>query len=292
MRAMADTELQEATPLGGLPATQRVLLKSAQIDVALVEIRYSTEESVISASQGLDIQRILVQNGVAFPRIQSAQKQQIALSMDAAGASSQVEIQGRGWQLLSGDGTTVVTVLPDSMSIQIGNYERWSVSILPVLTALILAVETVLQPELLYRIGTRFVNRLTDKNAQKPQAWIGRIKPSLLGVVNDENLGHLITSTQQQFELKLGDSEGALIRHGAFTDAAMRGATSYLVDTDVYTMESMKFESKSIAHWTRLLNITALSIFQQIVTLEYRNKMDPVVVDDDDKANTERSSGE
>jgi uncharacterized protein (TIGR04255 family) len=278
---MTKTDIQEVKPLGGLPATQRVLLKQAQIDVVLVEIRYSTEDSVIDADQGLEIQRVLVENGVTFPRIQQTQRQQVNLNVDATGPRTHVEIQARGWQFLSGDGATVVTILPDSMSIQTGNYARWSVSVLPILTAMIAAVEAVLKPELLHRIGTRFVNRLTDEDARSPQAWVGRIKSTLLGVVNDKDFGHLTTSTQQQIELKLGDSEGALIRHGAFADAAERGAISYLIDADVFTVASMKFDLDSILQWTRQLNITALSVFQQIVTPEYRGAMDPEVIEDE-----------
>lgn len=252
--------------------------------MALVEIRYSAGDTSINADQGLEIQRILVENDIALPRIQPAQKQQIALNIDSAGPSSQVEIQGQGWQLLAGDGVTAITVMPDSISVQTGRYERWSVSIQPILTALVGAIAKTLGPELIYRIGTRFVNRLVDVDADSPQAWIGRIDPVILGAVTSDTFGRLLVSTQQQMELRLGTSERALIRHGAFADAAQRNSYSYLVDTDVFTLESMRFSPESIERWTRLLNVTALSIFQQIVTPEYRDEMGPVEVDDAQQA--------
>ena len=274
---MSDND-QEVVPLGGLPVTKRVVLKKRQIDVALFEVRFSASDNIITPGQGFEIQGLISDVDVPLPRIQPAQKQQIAVSVNATEPVSQVEVQGRGWQFLTSDDSVIVTVMPDSFAVQTTAYERWSVSILPFLQALVKAIAKVLRPELVYRVGLRYVNRLVDESAKSPTAWLGKINDRLLGAVQDPELGRLLTSTQQQLELKLGDSAGAVLRHGAFIDSASRGATSYLIDTDVFSVEACRFDLDLISKRARTLNVTALALFQQVVTAAYHDEMQPVEI--------------
>jgi uncharacterized protein (TIGR04255 family) len=266
-------------PLGGLPVTERELLRRAQIDVALIEVRYSADRNDIPSEQGVEIRNILEDAGLALPRIQPAQKQQIALNFTPTGAASQVEIQSRGWQMISSDEHLVITIMPDAIAIQTTNYHRWSESIRPPLEALLVAIGKIFSPDLLHRIGLRYVNRLVDAEATTTAAWATRISPPFVGAISDPNLGPLLSATQQQLDLSLGDGRAALIRHGAFRDTAVGSSFSYLVDIDVFLAQSSDFSPDQVLTEARQLNITALSLFQQVVTPEYRAQMYPVPLD-------------
>lgn len=271
-----DFQQDDLQPLGGLPATERVVLGRAQIELALLEVRYSARQDSVSAEDGLQLRNLLGEAGVVLPQLQPAQQHQVALNIMPAGPTSEIEVRGRGWQLTSADGSLVVTVMPDAVAVQTTQYERWSASLLPQIRALLQAVEKVLQPELIHRVGLRYVNRLVDEDAGGPQAWQGRVRPSVLGAITDPVFGPRLVTTQQQLELNLGDAAGALVRHGAFKDAAARGACSYLIDTDVFSAQSQRFDVDQTLTTARVLNITALSLFQQIVTPEYREQMQPM----------------
>src|SRR4051812_13889009 len=86
-------------PLGGLPTTQRVLLHSAPIEVALIEVRYTTGRESVTTDEGLKLRELVEQVGVQLPRLQPIQQQQLALNFTTSGANSQVEIRSSGWQL-------------------------------------------------------------------------------------------------------------------------------------------------------------------------------------------------
>ncbi len=274
-----DDRRADPQPLGGLPATERVLLGRAQLEVALLEVRYSASRDSVSSADGLALRGLLSEAGVELPHLQPAQQHQVALNLMPAGPTSEIEVRGRGWQMTSADGSLVVTVMPDTVSVQTTQYERWSRSLLPQMEALLRAIEKTLEPELLHRVGLRYVNRLIDDDAETPQAWIGRIKPAVIGPVADPVFGPRMASAQQQLELDLGEAAGALVRHGAFKDPAARGACSYLIDTDVFSTKSQRFDVAGILEVARTLNITALSLFQQIVTPEYRAQMQPLKPD-------------
>ncbi|GAA2562133.1 hypothetical protein GCM10010435_37640 [Winogradskya consettensis] len=207
--------------------------------------------------------------------MQPAEQQEVALRIGPAGASSEIEVRAKGWQFASEDGALLISILPDAVVIQANNYIRWSASFGPPLRALLIGVEKVLAPELVHRIGLRYVNRLVDAGAHNISAWASRITPEIIGPIADEVIGPKMVSTQQQIELSLGDSQGALVRHGAFRDPAVQGAYSYLLDIDVFAGCSAKFDVEQATSIARTLNRTALSLFQHIVLAEYRDQMEP-----------------
>ena len=119
----------------------------------------------------------------------------------------------------------------------------------------------------------RYVNRFVDTSAESATAWEGRINDDLLGVVRHAELGARIMATQQQIELSLGESQGALIRHGLFRDGAARGAFSYLVDLDVFDSHTTAFDVDELQTRATTLNRTAMALFRQLVTDSYLTEM-------------------
>jgi uncharacterized protein (TIGR04255 family) len=263
-------------PLGGLPPAEPVLLAQSQLEVALVEVRFSGLRDAVTTNEVLGLRQLLADAGLELPRMQATQQQQIAVAVTPGGdVTPELEVRASGWQLASDDGHLVATVLPNMVAVQSTHYERWSTSLSPTLQTLVAAVGATLEPELVHRVGVRYVNRLTLPDAVTPAAWTGSINPKVLGPLTDDVLGATIAGSQQQLELKLGDAHGALVRHGAFADGAIGGRYSYLVDIDVFDQTTARFDVSAIAETSRTLNRTALSLFQLIVTPAYRDSMQP-----------------
>src|SRR5688500_17178852 len=144
-------------PLGGLPKNERVLLRRAQLEIVLAEVRYSTDRDEISADEALKLRESLTEAGLPLPKMQPAQQQQVSLNVTSAGTRSEVEVQGRGWQMSTDDGHLIATILPNAIAIQTTRYERWSVSLRPALESCLEAVEKLLLPQLSQRVGLRYV---------------------------------------------------------------------------------------------------------------------------------------
>ncbi|MGW0117715.1 TIGR04255 family protein [Streptomyces sp. NPDC003327] len=256
-------------PLAGLPSAGRALLRMAPVELAIAEVRFAGVGESVSTGQALAIKDFAEARGVSFTSLEPAQKNELSVEFGPSGANPQVQVSARGWQFGRDGGQILATIMPDSLVIQTNRYERWSTSLRPILEALILGIEENLKPELLNRLGVRYINRLVDAKATNALAWQGRISDAFLGPVLDPVLGDKVAAAQQQVELSLGTGRGALIRHGAFRDAAAQNSMSYLMDIDVFDASTQRFSSSNALDASQRLNRTALALFKQVIEPSY-----------------------
>ena len=260
----------ESRPLGGLPPADRNLLAAPPLELAIVEIRFTPTSQELNADAGLLFRESLERLGVSFARIEPVLQQRINVSMQAGVTpATQVDAITSGWLLIGADPTYQITVLPGAVVFQTSKYERWSVSFKPKLEALVQALAEIISPEVVLRLGLRYVDRFVDMEAHTPASWSGRLQSSFLGPVADQRIAHLVSGAQQQVELSLGSSQGALLRHGPFVDPAAHGAVSYMLDIDVFDTAPNRFEPNEIVKRCEALNRAALSLFQMVLTPEY-----------------------
>ncbi len=166
----------------------------------------------------------------------------------------------RGWQLTAADPRTHAIVMPGALVIQTAVYERWSVSLKPLLAVFLNAIAATLAPRIGQRIGLRYVDRFTDSQARSAASWRGRIVDELLGPACHDIFGHLVVGAQQQLQLQFEPGKGALLRHGSFSDHGMSGAVSYLLDIDVFDETSRAFDPEDLMQRAEVLIRTALSV--------------------------------
>jgi uncharacterized protein (TIGR04255 family) len=261
---------QETGPLAGLPPADRTLLVRPPLELAVLEVRFAADSDDVDADLGLLARDRLADLGHDYPRLERAQEGRLEIQMQPGSQPmSQVQQVARGWQLHAADGSGHITVLPGAVVIQTTRYERWSVTLRPILEAVLTVTEDILMPALVARVGLRYVDRFVDADADSPAHWQGRIHPDLIGAAGHPVFGRHVRAAQQQVELSLGAAHGALLRHGPFIDLAVGGATSYLVDIDVFDAESTRFATANLVRRAEVLNRTAASLFQATLTPEY-----------------------
>lgn len=261
---------EETGPLAGLPPADRTLLARPPLELAVLEVRFVADAVDVAAEVALSAQERLAGLGRAYARLERAQENRIEIQMQPGAAPvSQVRSIAQGWQLHAADGSGHVTLLPGAVVLQTTRYERWSVTLRPVLEVLVGVAEEFLTPSVVDRIGLRYVDRFIDAGARTPAAWRGRIQLELLGAACHPIFGAHVRGAQQQIELSLGAAQGALLRHGPFADPAVGGAISYLVDIDVYDAQSSRFRTADLVRRAEVLNRTAASLFQAALTREY-----------------------
>lgn len=261
----------EDIPLGDLPSADPTLLGNAPLEVAVIEIRYTSSASEISPETAAAFRDKLVENtGVDYPNIQPTVQQQMRIDFGANGVS-QVAAESRGWQIASANGT-LITLMPDILIMQINRYERWSTSVKPPLTVLVESLAQLVKPSLVHRIGLRYVDRFHDSGFDSAAAWHGRIHDTLLGPVLNPDFGARVQGAQQQVEIRIDDHHGALLRHGPVRDDSGK-CVQYLLDTDVFRHSSFTFDPGQVVISAERLNRTALSIFQSSVTDTYLKEL-------------------
>jgi uncharacterized protein (TIGR04255 family) len=261
--------------LGGLPSADTMLLERAPLELVVAEIRFVPGMATgLSAEVGLALRERLRELGQDFPRLDVANEGRVSIQVTPGMEPvSQVQQIASGWQLLSADARVQVTVMPSAVVVQSSKYQRWSVSLRPLLMALLTATQELLAPVMVSRIGLRYVNRFADPSATHAGAWHGRIHDDLLGPLCHPVFGRLVQVAQQQVELGLGGeqgaAQGALLRHGPFIDPAVNGAVSYLLDIDVFDGETRAFSCEELINRSEMLNRTSASLFKAALTPEY-----------------------
>lgn len=239
----------------------------------MAEVRYQ-HVGDIGSPQALKIRDALLRAGVEVIHVESTQRHEFTLAVAEAEAVPQATAT-TGWVLSNESRTLTVSLFPDLAFVQTTAYTRYGQSLRPSLQGVLDGLLEVFAPGLVQRVGLRYVNRLTNRNARAAADWEGSIAPAFLGVLADGLLGARVQSTQQQVEVALEAGVGALVRHGAFADHAVGGSYSYLVDLDVFRQVTDVFDPEAVLAVARRLNRTALPLFQHVVHADYRETMGP-----------------
>lgn len=276
---MSDIETSDVTasdfvhPLGGLPAADRTLSIKPPLELVIAEVRFVPSAAVITDEQALAVQRFVQASGFAMQQLQPAPETSVEISVVADQPTTATQQYSRGWQLTASDPRTHAIVMPGVLVIQTAVYERWSVSLKPLLSVFLDAVAATLAPTIGQRVGLRYVDRFTDSQARSAASWRARIVDEFLGPACHDIFGHLVVGAQQQVQLQFEPGKGALLRHGPFSDNGMSGAVSYLLDIDVFDETSHAFDPEDLMQRAEVLNRTALSLFQNTLTPEYLRTM-------------------
>lgn len=276
---MSDIETSDVTaldfvrPLGGLPAADRTLLIKPPLELVIAEVRFVPSVTVITDEQALAVQRFVQAADFVMPRLQPVQEANVEVSVVAGQPATSAQQFSRGWQLTASDPRTHVIVMPGALVIQTAVYERWSVSLKPLLSVFLDAIAATLAPTIGQRVGLRYVDRFTDSQARSAASWRARIVDEFLGPACHDIFGHLVVGAQQQVQLQFEPGKGALLRHGPFNDNGMSGAVSYLLDIDVFDEICHAFDPSDLMQRAEVLNRTALSLFHNTLTPDYLRTM-------------------
>jgi uncharacterized protein (TIGR04255 family) len=257
-----------------LPEADTRLLARPPLEVVICEIRAIVDSgTVLGSAEGLRLKDAATAAGLQVDRLEQTQQQGIRMQVGPGEQQAPViEKRTVGWQLIANDGS-IVSLSPGTVSIQTTRYVSWEGTFRPLLTGALRAFGEVLQPQVRQRVGLRYVDRLVDPGASSATSWRGRVVDSLLGPVADPALGGRVISSQQQVELGVSEHTHALMRHGPFVDGALHGATSYLLDIDVFDMATAAFEVETALAVADDLNQIALSLFQSAITPEYLSEL-------------------
>jgi uncharacterized protein (TIGR04255 family) len=267
--ADVNEEGEESRPLAGLPGADRTLLAQAPLELAIVEVRFAGARELPNDA-GLQMRERLEVAGLHLTHLEPRQTQRVSVT---PGGPPIVEVGTNGWLLANSDGTIQATLLPEAAVFQTATYHRWSVSVRPSLEALLTAVGELAAPPVVIRIGLRYVNRFVDPAAATVAAWKGRIDDRFLGPICHPHLGNLVKGSQQQVELAFSDSQGGIVRHGPFVDERSGRSVSYLLDIDCYDSTPSVFDVIELANRAEVLNRTAASLFQSVITEDYRHQL-------------------
>lgn len=268
------TPTRELT-LPPLPDADTRLLARPPLELVICEVRtHADPGATLRQDDGLRLKEAASAAGFEVQRLEQAQQQALRMQVTVGiPTTPTVETVSMGWQLISNDPATTLTVLPGVLTVQTTHYVSWEDTFRPLLRSALTAVSDVLEPHVRQRVGLRYVDRLTDPKASSAIDWRSRIADGLLGPLADPMLGKRVITAQQQIELLISDHQRASLRHGPFQDRAERDAFSYMIDIDAFDVATTAFDLDGTLSVADELNHVALSLFQAALRSDYLTEL-------------------
>ncbi|MET8860605.1 TIGR04255 family protein [Streptomyces sp. NPDC004579] len=253
-----------------LPEADVRPLAHSPIELVVFELLLLAPVDPLTAAAILRIQECLAASGRPMDRMEPAQRRSLHLKQEP-GQEPEVIIgdEAQGWTLSTADESVSASIFADAIHVQVNGSAEWNHSLRPTLTGLLEGLANTADPPGVRRVGLRYVNRLTDRDASSPQDWKGRVENTLLGPVLHPDLGKAVLGAQQQIDLAWEDGARGVLRHGPFKDGAIAGAVSYLLDIDISDPASGTFDVGRVLTVADGLHLAAVSVFQAALTTEY-----------------------
>lgn len=159
-------------------------------------------------------------------------------------------------------GTTIVSIAPDSVSVETTDYPGWEAFSAQVITVLG-ALDALLPPHLT-RLGLRYVNELMVEGAEAAADWARLLDPELVAFAGGERIGPVVRRSLEHLTLDLG-ADQITLRHGfvARRDLPDTATSSlYLFDIDAYTEQPQVRETSAVMAQLNRYHQHAWSLFR------------------------------
>ena len=251
-----------------LPAPDTRQLSDAPLDVVVCQLQYDTNLAVSDTKTARALHDALGGRHGTYPRVEQIQTRSISLDMTAGVSPSLSSSPGSGWRFAAEDGTWIVSILAEHVSVETSAYQNWN-DFRDRLRVVLEAVAVHVDPVFEQRLGLRYIDRLVTPDVASPADWEKVVAPHLLGPVLHQGIGPAIRVAQQHLVLALDEDGEAQcgFRHGFVVAADDEPA--YVLDYDVHRSVGRPFNVNDALAGADQFNQYALQLFQASITPAY-----------------------
>lgn len=248
----------------------RTLLVSPPLVVTLAQVRFEDRAELAEASVASALREPMAAHGLTSAT--QVHVQQVVVGTSEAGAEA--ESSGKiaaGWQFKAPGDAVVVTLLRDQMSLEVKKYPGWD-AFSTVWRSCIEGVLSIVKPELVTRLGLRYVNRVRPRVVADAAGWAdaGLVDQTFLGPAVGSGLSRFVTGSEGRAALLFDDGAEALVHHGVVHEAE---GPVFLLDIDCFSTRADDFSVETLSTRLQELNNHSLEVFQEVVKPELRAEM-------------------
>lgn len=247
-----------------LPAPDRTVLPGTPLELVVCQIRFDEQVHVGTPEFGPKLHERFGGSAGAYGQIEELATESVNFLArpDAAPVVSQGGRVLQGWRLRSNDGAWVVVFARDHIALETPRYPGWD-EFSARISELLEVLGELAAPNLEYRIGLRYVDRISLPDAKTTDAWKGYVAPELLGICMHETLGSLVVTSRQQLAIDLDQGFACTLTHGFIPES---NSLDYLLDYDLFRQGGRAFDPDGIKEAIATLNSDALKLFQASIT--------------------------
>jgi uncharacterized protein (TIGR04255 family) len=248
----------------------RTILAFPPLIVTLAQVRFEERAELAEASVATALRGRFAAHGLTSAT--QVHVQQFVVGASEAGASAESSSKvAAGWQFKAPDDAVVVTVLRDQVSLEVKKYPGWD-EFVSTWRSCIEGVLEIVKPELVTRLGLRYVNRVTPRASTSAEQWHaeGLVDAAFLGPSSGSPLSRFVTATEGRAALKFPDGAQAMVHHGVVAEDE---AQVFVLDIDCFSTLADEFSVDGLSERLRALNDHSLEVFQEVVKEELRAEM-------------------
>ena len=249
-----------------LPQPDTSRLNDSPLELVVCQIRFENTPAAQEASTALAFHEALGGGAGPYPKLEQFTNQAVNVTVGPGANPATQTTTLTGWRFGAADGSWVISLMPDYVSIETSRYTTWEEDFRPRLAEVIDLTVSHINPAVEQRLGLRYIDRITELGLQTARDWEPYIIQELLGLVLHPQLGDSVRVATQQLVLAIDDQLGCGLRHGFIGDAADGGQLDYLLDFDLYRQGGRQFAPDGLKQIADELNVRALQLFQAVVT--------------------------
>ena len=240
----------------------RIQFAENPLKVVLVQLRFPTDFRLEQSEVLAEIQARIKGSYPVPSRVQQISVQ-FALRPNATPSVQHPQASvGSPVRFADVGGAWAATVAPDFVSLETTRYDNWD-DFRERFRELLQAILEIVNVSAAQRLGLRFVNELTHPNARTMADWRQLLNPALLGTPGTSPYAELSLRGVEQIAVAEGEN-GLALRHAYTMNPA--GATppsTFLVDTDVFTVKAMPLNEETVAGRLELYHTVAWNTFRE-----------------------------
>ena len=239
---------------------ERIVFARNPLKVVVAQIRFPPAYSLadpagLAAAQGA----LSARYPTSLPRIQ-----QVTMVAGPGGPVPPV-VQPGPARFGDEAGTWVVSVGPDSASLETTHYGSWA-DFRARLQELLEMVATQGHVTGVERLGIRYVDEIVSEDSAAIPDWQQYIAPSLLGGADAPWIDARVTRSLQQVSMSIGD-DGINLRHGFVKNPDQSDYPStYVIDTDLFTEQQVGFDVDALLERADRYHRWAWNLFRRSIT--------------------------
>lgn len=249
-----------------LPGADHTPLRHPPLPLVVAQARFAAPITEVTLELTAQFQAALRGLGFDFDQAKAVAGGEIVISPGAAPTATSRML---GFQLSPSDGSWIVTLMPDAVSLETPSFESFDGQFGPLFEHVLRLAAELAGPVTLHRAGLRFVNVLHRPPASAGDGGVGSwarwVHPALVAPALDENLGSGLLSHSQQLAFELAQGVRSTVRTG---EAIENGEEAFLLDIDTYMEPNALWSADEVRGRFEVLNEHGVALFQALVSAE------------------------
>jgi uncharacterized protein (TIGR04255 family) len=245
------------------PPPDTTTLPNAPLELVVFQVRFD-QQAALSPNAALRAKKLL---GGQYDHLEPAVSTDFMIQMTPDGPQAS-EAKTSGWRYLSADRRWTVSLFRDQATIECTGYIDWD-GFEERSANLITTVASIFAPQIVQRVGLRYVDRILRAKSKTPADWVGLLDPAVLGFAAGNKIASSVEIIRTEHSLNLDDCK-AIVRTSCAPDDKGPSWHSMLVDTDCYEDRAFAFAEQDLKEKVKTLHGVALQLFQYVTTPKLR----------------------